>query len=275
MNESDINKFLTHLAVREKVSASTQNLALCAIVYLYKHVLDREIGELGKLVWAKKPKRIPVVFTRNEVKAVLSELKGLNRIMGMLLYGAGLRLTECLRLRIKDIDFEYKQITIRDGKGEKDRITMLPEKVIEPLKEQLKYVKMLFEKDKGEGYTSVYLPYALDRKYPKAGQELGWRYIFPSDKISTDPRSGISRRHHIHDTSLTKAVKEAILKCGITKQASCHTFRHSFATHLLEEGYDIRTVQELLGHSNVNTTMIYTHVINRGGMGVKSPADNL
>ena len=275
MDAKDINKFLTHLAVKEKVSASTQNLALCAIVYLYKHILLKDIVELGELVWAKKPKRIPVVFSKSEVRAVLSKLTGVHRVMGMLLYGAGLRLTECLRLRVKDIDFEYKQINVRDGKGEKDRITVLPEKVIDPLKDQLKYVKVLFEKDMKENYATVYLPHALEKKYPNAVRELGWRYLFPSDKISVDPRSGISRRHHIHDSNLTKAVKEAIRKCGITKQASCHTFRHSFATHLLEEGYDIRTVQELLGHSNVNTTMIYTHVLNKGGMGVKSPADNL
>ena len=275
MDAKDINKFLTHLAVKEKVSASTQNQALCAIVYLYKNVLKKDVGDLGELVWAKKPKRIPVVFTKSEVKAVLSQLEGVKWLMGMLLYGAGLRLTECLRLRVKDIDFEYKQISVRDGKGEKDRITMLPEKVIEPLKEQMKYVKILFEKDIREDYTTVYLPYALERKYPNAGREFGWRYIFPSDKISKDPRTGIRRRHHIHESKLTKTVKQAVRRCGISKQVSCHTFRHSFATHLLEEGYDIRTVQELLGHSNVNTTMIYTHVINRGGMGVKSPADNL
>jgi len=273
MGEKEINQFITHLAVKEKVSASTQNQALCAIVFLYKQVLKIDVGDLGNIVWAKKPDRVPVVFTRSEAQNVLNHLTGMNWLMGMLLYGAGLRLTECLQLRVKDIDFEYKQITVHNAKGAKDRVTPLPERIIEPLKQHLKYVKELHENDLKDGYTSVYLPYALERKYPNAGKELGWKFLFPATQISTDPRSGIRRRHHIYETVLQKAVKRAIRKAGITKQASCHTFRHSFATHLLEAGYDIRTVQELLGHSDVKTTMIYTHVLQKGSLGVKSPAD--
>ena len=273
MGEKEINEFLTHLAVKEKVSASTQNQALCAIIFLYKQVLKIDIGELGNVIWAKKPDRVPVVYTRREAKDVLNQLTGMNWLMGMLLYGAGLRLKECLQLRVQDIDFEYKQITVHDAKGAKDRVTPLPERIIEPLKQHLKYVKELHEKDLKDGYTSVYLPYALERKYPNAGKELGWKFLFPATQISIDPQSGIKRRHHIYGTVLQKAVKQAIRKAGITKHASCHTFRHSFATHLLESGYDIRTVQELLGHKNVKTTMIYTHVLSKGGLGVKSPAD--
>ncbi|MCI0496065.1 integron integrase [candidate division KSB1 bacterium] len=273
MGEKEINQFITHLAVKEKVSASTQNQALCAIIFLYKQVLKIDIGDLGNIIWAKKPDRVPVVFTRSEAQAVLSQLTGMNWLMGMLLYGAGLRLTECLQLRVKDIDFEYKQITVHNAKGAKDRVTPLPERIIEPLKQHLKYVKELHEKDLKDGYTSVYLPYALERKYSNVGKELGWKFLFPATQISTDPRTGIKRRHHIYETVLQKAVKQAIRKTGITKHASCHTFRHSFATHLLESGYDIRTVQELLGHKDVKTTMIYTHVLSKGGLGVKSPAD--
>ncbi len=273
MGEKEINKFLSHLAVMEKVSASTQNQALCAIVFLYKQVLKIDIGDLSDVIWAKKADRMPVVLTRKEAQAVLSQLTGMNWLMGMLLYGAGLRLTECLQLRVKDIDFEYRQITVLNAKGAKARVTPLPERLIEPLQNHLKYVKQLFEKDLRNGYTTVYLPYALERKYPNAGKELCWRFLFPATQISTDPQTGIKRRHHIYETVLQKAVKQAVRKAGITKQASCHTFRHSFATHLLESGYDIRTVQELLGHKDVKTTMIYTHVLSKGGLAVKSPAD--
>jgi integron integrase len=273
MGEKEINEFLMHLAVKEKVAASTQDQALCAIVFLYKHVLKIELGDFGNITWAKKPKRVPVVFTRKEVRTILNQLTGMNWLMGMLLYGAGLRLTECLQLRVNVIDFEYKQITVHNAKGAKDRVTPLPDRIIDPLKEYLKYVKELHDKDIKDGYTSVYLPYALARKFPNAGKELGWKFIFPATQISTDPRSGIRRRHHIHESVIQKAVKQAIRKAGITKHASCHTFRNSFATHLLEAGYDIRTVQELLGHSDVKTTMIYTHVLHQGGLGVKSPAD--
>jgi integron integrase len=273
MGETEINSFLTHLAANEKVSASTQNQALCAVVFLYKHVLKKDLGDFGEFPWAKKRKSLPVVFTREEAKAALQQISGTHWIMAMLLYGAGLRLSECLQLRVKDIDFAYKQITVRDSKGDKDRVTMLPEKIIEPLKKHLEKVKKLHEKDLKEGYGMVYLPDALERKYKNADKEWGWQFAFPASQISTDPRSGIRRRHHVYETVLQKAVKEAIRKAGIFKHASCHTFRHSFATHLLESGYDIRTIQELLGHKSVETTMIYTHVMNKGAMAVKSPAN--
>ncbi|MFH1006279.1 MAG: integron integrase [Candidatus Latescibacterota bacterium] len=275
MGEPEINAFLSHLAVAGKVSASTQNQALCAIVFLYKHVLKQELGDLGEVVWAKKPKRLPVVFTGEEVKAVLNQLSGTNWIMAMLLYGSGLRLMECLRLRVKDVDFNYNQIAVRDAKGERDRGTMLPQNVKRPLKEHLKKVKEVHEADLKNGYGTVYLPYALERKYPNVNREWGWQYVFPASQLSIDPRSGAKRRHHLGEKVLQRAVKAAILTAGINKHASCHTFRHSFATHLLEAGHDIRTIQELLGHKDVTTTMIYTHVVNRGGMGVKSPADFL
>jgi len=273
MGEKEINEFLTHLAVMEKVSASTQNQALSAIVFLYKHILKIELANFGNVVWAKKPAKLPVVFNREEVTKVLNQLTGMNLMMAMLLYGSGLRLSECLQLRVKDIDFQYKQIIVRSAKGDKDRVTLLPEYVIEPLKKHLAYVKMLHEKDLKDGYDSVYMPYALERKYPNAGREFGWKFVFPATQISKDPRTGIQRRHHIHESVLQKAVKKAIRQAAIYKHASCHTFRHSFATHLLESGYDIRTVQELLGHQDLNTTMIYTHVLNKGAFGVKSPAD--
>jgi integron integrase len=275
LDGKDIAKFLSHLALKEKVAAATQNQALCSLVFLYKQVFGLDLGEFPGIHWAKKPKKIPVVFSKSEVKMVMKNLDGNHWIMVMLLYGSGLRLNECLQLRVKDIDFDYKQITVRNGKGDKDRVTILPDKLIVPLKNQIEYVKGLLEEDIKNGYDSISMPFALEKKYPNAGKELGWRFVFSSDNISSDPRSGIRRRHHIHDSVLPKAVRRAIRKSEITKQASCHTFRHSFATHLLEDGYDIRTVQELLGHSNVNTTMIYTHVMNKGGMGVKSPGDNI
>ena len=273
MAAKEINEFLTYLAVKENVSASTQNQALCAIVFLYKQVLKIELQDFGDVTWAKKPKRIPVVFTRKEIKTIFNQLTGMNWLMGMLLYGAGLRLTECLQLRINDIDFEYKEITVHHAKGAKDRVMPLPDQIIEPLKQHINYVKELHDKDIKDGYTSVYLPYALERKFPNAGKELGWKFVFPATQISADPRSGIRRRHHIHESVFQKALKRAIQKAGITKHASSHTFRHSFATHLLEAGYDIRTVQELLGHNDVKTTMVYTHVLNQRGLAVKSPAD--
>ncbi len=275
MGGREISAFLTYLAVKENVSASTQNQALCSLVFLYRHVLKRELPHFDELVWAKKSKKLPVVFNTTEVKCVLGKLNGVYALMGRLLYGSGLRLSECLRLRIKDIDFEYKQITINNAKGDKDRVTMLPESAINPLREQLKYVEQLFDKDIKNGFVSVHLPFALEKKYPNAVRELGWRYVFPAERISTDPRSGIKQRHHLHESVLPRMVKKAIRECGIHKQAGCHTFRHSFATHLLENGHDIRTVQTLLGHKNVNTTMIYTHVLNKGGYGVQSPADIL
>jgi len=274
MGEKEITQYLNHLAQKENVSASTQNLALCAIVFLYKQVLKKEPGEL-KLTWAKKGKKLPIVFSRVEVRKILNNLNGINRIMANLLYGSGLRLMECIRLRVKDIDFEYDNIIVRSGKGKKDRVTVLPESLKEKLKEHLEKVEKLHNKDLEAGYGSVYLPDALARKYRNASREFGWQYLFPASQISFDERTGISRRHHVDESVLQRAVKKAIKKAGIRKQGSCHTFRHSFATHLLEDGYDIRTVQDLLGHENLNTTMIYTHVMKKGGLGVKSPADRL
>jgi len=257
MREKEIGEFITHLAKNEKVSASTQNQALCAIVFLYKNVLKKELENTISIYWSKRPKKLPVVFTKSEVIEVLNNLKGTHWLVGMLLYGSGLRLPESLELRVKDIDFGYNQIMVRDSKGEKDRTTMLPQKIVQPLKEHLNKVKLIHEKDLKNGFGSVYLPYAIERKYPNAKYEWGWQYVFPATRISTDPRSGIQRRHHLYDTVIQKAVKQAIRNARIFKHASCHTFRHSFATHLLESGYDIRTIQELLGHKNVETTMIY------------------
>jgi integron integrase len=275
LGENEISAFLNHLAVHDGVSASTQNQALCALVFLYKHVLGKNLGDFGELIWAKKPLRVPVVFTRSEVKAVMENLDGNYWIMAMLLYGSGLRLQECLRLRIKDLDFGYSQITVRDAKGGKDRIVPFPQKLMKPLKSHLEKVKNQHENDLRCGCAGVYLPDALERKYPNASREWGWQYVFPAHSVSEDPRNGIRRRHHLYPTILQKAMKTAIHGAGIVKHAGCHTLRHSFATHLLEDGYDIRTVQELLGHNDVKTTMIYTHVLNKGGLGVKSPADSL
>ena len=274
MGEKEINEFLSHLAVKENVSASTQNQALCAIIFLYKHVLKIDIGDLEEMVWAKKPIKEPVVFTQSEAEKILDKLNGKYWLMAMFLYGSGLRLLECLRLRIKDIDFDYKSVTVRDGKGQKDRTTMLAKKIVDPLKKHIKNIKELHEKDLANGYGSVYIPNALEKKYPNIAREFGWQYLFPATQLSIDPRSGIKRRHHLDESVLQKAVKQAIRKTGITKHASCHTFRHSFATHLLQRDQDIRTVQELLGHSSVETTEIYTHILKRGGLGVKSPADD-
>lgn len=274
MGESEINAFLTHLAVDENVSASTQNQALCAIIFLYKQVLMKEIGEIP-LIWAQKPKRLPVVLSRDEVKGILSHLKGEYWLMAILMYGAGLRLLECLRLRVKDVDFHYQQIIVRDAKGAKDRVVPLPNRAIIPLKEQIARVKKIHDKDLTQGYGNVYMPFALERKFPNAGKEFKWQYIFPSHRISKDPRSSYFRRHHVDESVMQKVLKQAVFKAEIRKRATSHSLRHSFATHLLQDGYDIRTVQELLGHANIETTMIYTHVINKGGRGVKSPADNL
>ncbi|KPK42030.1 MAG: integrase [Phycisphaerae bacterium SG8_4] len=273
MAEPEINAFLTHLAVKERVSASTQNQALSAILFLYRHVLNRKIGDLGEIIRARKPKRLPVVMTREEVKLVLSHLRGDKWLMASLMYGAGLRLMECLRLRIQNIDFAANQIIVRDGKGFKDRITMLPELVTHPLLQHLKKVKRTHENDLAEGYGRVQMPYALAKKYPNAGQEWVWQWVFPQENRWINLRSGQQGRHHVDESLVQKAVKSAVRQAGISKRATCHTFRHSFATHLLEDGYDIRTVQELLGHKDVKTTMIYTHVLNRGPHGVVSPAD--
>jgi len=274
LESKHVESFLKFLAINKNVAAATQNQALCAIVFLYKQVLKKDLGDI-ELIWAKRAKKLPVVFTRKEVKLVLENLGGMYRIMANLLYGSGLRLMECLRLRVQDIDFEYDRIIIRDGKGNKDRITILPEMLKKPLKEHLIKVERLHKKDLKNGYGRVYLPYALEKKYPNAATEFNWQYVFPSSKISLDPRAGIMRRHHMDESVLQKVIRSAMINAGIKKHGNCHSFRHSFATHLLEDGYDIRTVQELLGHESLNTTMIYTHVMKKGGFGVKSPADKL
>jgi integron integrase len=273
MGNPEVSQFLTHLAVSRKVAASTQNQALSALLFLYSQVLQQPFDWLEDVQRAKKPSKLPVVFTKEEAHAVLRHLDGSKWLMASLLYGSGLRLMECLRLRVKDIDFGYGQIMVRDGKGQKDRVTVLPETLKEPLQRHLEKVKALHQKDLREGFGEVYLPFALEQKYPKASREWSWQYVFPATKRSIDPRSGVVRRHHIDETVLQSAVKEAIQAANITKPGSPHTFRHSFATHLLEAGYDIRTVQELLGHKDVSTTMIYTHVMNKGGKGVRSPLD--
>jgi integron integrase len=275
MGAEEVSQFLSDLAVRHHVAASTQNQALNAILFLYREVLRQEMGWLDGIVRAKKPRKLPVVLTPEEVKAVLKGLSGTAWLMASLLYGSGLRLMECTRWRVKDVDFAYNRIVVRNGKGDKDRVTVLPLNVKTPLQRHLQDVKALHDQDLGEGFGRVYLPYALERKYPNASGEWPWQYIFPAAKRSIDPRSDVERRHHMSRLVLQRAVRAAIRKAGIAKAASCHTFRHSFATHLLEAGYDIRTVQELLGHQDVSTTMIYTHVLNRGGRGVRSPADLL
>jgi integron integrase len=270
----DIGHFLTHLAVKRAVSASTQNQALAALLFLYKHVLQIDLPRLENVARAKKPIRLPVVLTRHEVKSVLSQLTGPKWLMASLLYGSGLRLNECLRLRVKDVDFAYKQITVREAKGGKDRVTVLPDMLVAPLQGHLVQVRSLHAQELLQGFGSVPLPAALARKYPNAAREWAWQFIFPAAKRSRDPRTGLTSRHHVGDWVIQNAVKEAVRKSRIQKAASCHTFRHSFATHLLESGADIRTVQELLGHKDVSTTMIYTHVLNRGGQGVRSPLDH-
>jgi integron integrase len=262
MAEPEINAFLTHLAIKEKVSASTQNQALSALLFLYRHVLGREIGELGEVIRARKPKRLPVVMTRDEVKVVLAQLTGDKWLMASLMYGAGLRLMECLRLRVQDIDFQDNQITVRDGKGAKDRITMLPELLKNPLQEHLRKAKAIHERDLAEGWGRAQMPDALDRKYPNAPMDWRWQWVFPQENRWKNPKTGEEGRHHTDESLVQKAVKDAVTKAGLTKRATCHTLRHSFATHLLESGYDIRTVQELLGHKDVKTTMVYTHVLN-------------
>jgi len=272
MGATEIQAFLAHLASERTVAASTQNQALSAILFLYREVLHKEI-EPVLLSSAKRPERLPTVLTREETLRVIDWLHGTHRLMAQLLYGSGLRLMECVRLRVKDIDFDYKTLTVRDGKGEKDRVAPLPESVTPDLKRQIERTRLFHEEDLAAGCGKVYLPDALERKYPNAAHELIWQYIFPAPKRSLDPRSGVERRHHLDSSGLQRAVKQAAQKAGIQKRVSCHTFRHSFATHLLQNGYDIRTVQELLGHKDVRTTMIYTHVLQRGGLAVRSPLD--
>lgn len=273
MGAPEVEAFLTHLAVNGNVAASTQNQALAALLFLYREVLAIELPWLDGVTRAKKPPRLPVVLTETEVRAVLSQLDGVHHLIASLLYGSGLRLMEAIRLRIKDVDFERLEITVRQGKGAKDRRTMLPRTLISPLQAQLERVRFFHEQDLKNNIAPVYLPHALDRKYPNAGRELGWQYLFPASEPATDPRTGITRRHHFGEQAFQRAMKAAVRRANIVKPASSHTLRHSFATHLLENGYDIRTVQELLGHNDVRTTQIYTHVLNRGGNAVRSPLD--
>lgn len=269
---TEVKKYLEYLAAIREVAGNTQRQALNAIVFLYSKVLEKPLGDIGAYSKPKKPQRLPVVFTQEEAEKVLQTIKGTMGLMAGLLYGSGLRLAECVRLRVKDVDFAREQLLIR-GKGDKDRITVLPARFQKTLQKHLQRVKGVHEEDLKKGHGEVYLPPALARKYPNTLTEWGWQYVFPSANLSVDPRSGKVRRHHINDSTLQKAVKQAIRETGLTRQASCHTLRHSFATHLLEAGYDIRTVQELLGHADVSTTMIYTHVLNRPGIAVRSPAD--
>ena len=273
LGEEEIVEFLSDLAVKRKVSASTQNQAFCALLFLYQQFLQKKLGRLDGALRASRPARLPVVLSREEVRALLAHIRPPYRLMVELIYGSGLRLLECLRLRVKDVDFDYGRIIVRDGKGMKDRVTMLPGRLRRPLKEHLAHAKALHERDLQVGFGSVYLPEALQRKYPKAQRSWMWQYVFPAAKRSVDPASARVQRHHVLEKNLQNAVANAVRLAGITKPASCHSFRHSFATHLLEDGYDIRTVQELLGHKDVSTTMIYTHVLNKPGIGVKSPLD--
>jgi integron integrase len=275
MGAAEVTAFLSWLATERNVAAATQNQALSALLFLYKHVLGVELPWLGELVRAQRPVRLPSVLSEAEVRRLLACMSGATRLMAGLLYGAGLRQIECLSLRVKDVDFAYRQVLVRDGKGARDRVTMLPENLVQPLQEHLGRVRALHGRDVKEKFGEVKLPYALARKYPRAARDWKWQYVFPSGNRSPDPEDGVVRRHHVHPDTLSRAVGRAALRAGIEKRVSCHTLRHSFATHLLERGYDIRTVQELLGHSDVSTTMIYTHVMNKGARAVKSPLDRL
>src|SRR5947207_2978066 len=273
LNAEHVRAFLTHLAVNEHVSASTQNQAFNALLFLYRQVLQWEALDIQGVERARHSRRLPVVFTKAEASALIAQMNDENRLIAGLLYGSGLRIMEAVRLRVKDIDFARGEIIVRDGKGEQDRVTMLPQTLKYPLSEQLAVVRELHTDDLRRGYGAIYLPYALERKYKNAAKDFVWQYVFPADKLSIDPRTGEIRRHHISEQNVQRAVKTALRIAGIKKNGSCHSFRHSFATHLLEDGYDIRTVQELLGHKDVRTTMIYTHVLNKGGRGVRSPLD--
>ncbi len=275
LGPTDVTRFLSSLAIDRHVSASTQNQALSALVFLYAEVLELPVGWLEALVRAKRPARVPVVLTKEEVRQVLERVPGVSWVVAALLYGTGMRLLEALQLRVKDVDFAANEITIRGGKGDRDRVTMLPERLKGPLLHHLAEVRRQHELDCAEGAGSVELPGALGAKYPAVGREWGWQWVFPASRVYEDRATGQRRRHHLHETVVQRAFREAVRATGMAKRASCHTLRHSFATHLLDAGYDIRTVQELLGHRDVKTTMIYTHVLRRGGYGVRSPADTL
>ena len=273
LRETEVRHFLDYLAISRKVSASTQNQALCALLYLYREVLQAPLELIDGVTRAQRRKYVPVVLSRNEVRAVLSHLDGVYHLLASLIYGTGQRVTEALQLRVNDIDFDYAQITVHNGKGDKGRVTLLPERLREPLQEHLSRVRKQHKRDLDKGYGFTWLPHALDRKYPNADRAWSWQYVFPSNIISPDRTDGVLRRFHMSPRTIQKAMRRAVQRAGITKRAGCHTLRHSFATHLIEDGYDIRTVQELLGHKDVKTTQIYTHVLNRGGRGVRSPLD--
>jgi integron integrase len=276
MGAAEVRAFLTHLAVQEHVAAATQNQALSALLFLYRELLERDALDLEEgAVRARRSLHLPVVFSVAQARAVLAELSGVYRLMGSLLYGSGLRLMECVRLRVKDLDLERFEILVRDRKGRRDRVTMLPRSLLPALRQQFAHARALHEDDLAAGFGEVYLPGALARKFPSASREWGWQWVFPAGRRSVDSRTGTLRRHHLSEASVQRAVRQAVRRAGIEKPASCHTFRHSFATHLLASGYDIRTVQALLGHRDVKTTMIYTHVLNKGGHGVRSPLDAL
>jgi integron integrase len=272
MGTAEVTQFLTHLAVTDHVAAATQNQAMNAILFLYRVVLHQELVGIDA-VRAKPSRYLPTVLTPDEVQRIIQHLYGVYKVLVQLLYGSGLRLSEGLRLRVKDVDFAQHQVMIRDTKGKESRVTMLPTCLADPLRAHLQAVRRLHQQDLDRGYGSVYLPFALERKYPHADRQWIWQYVFPADRLSKDPRSGITRRHHLHETGIQRAVRDAVRQASVEKRVTCHTFRHSFATHLLQNGYDIRIVQELLGHKDVKTTMIYTHVLNRGARGVRSPLD--
>ncbi|MFU8839061.1 MAG: integron integrase [Thiohalomonadaceae bacterium] len=273
LHAEQVKGFLNNVIIHRNDAASTQNQALNALVFLFREVLGRDQFDLGQLVHSKRPRRLPVVLTRDEARALLAELEGVSWLVASLLYGCGLRLMECMRLRVQDIDFGHKLIMVRDGKGGKDRRVPLPERCVEPLRAQLDAAQQQHQNDLAAGYGEVFLPHALARKYPSAPREWRWQYVFPATRLSVDPRTGVTRRHHLHESGVQKMIRAACARAELTKKVSVHTLRHSFATHLLEAGYDIRTVQELLGHKDVSTTMIYTHVLNTPGVTVRSPMD--
>ncbi len=273
MGAAEVAAFLTHLAVQEKVAASTQNQAYSALLFLYRHVLNQPLDMPLDAVRAKKPEHLPTVLSRDEVRCILDKMSGVPKLMTQLLYGTGMRVSECVQLRVKDIDFDQREIIVRDAKGMQDRVTMLPESLIAPLREHLAHVKLVHERDLARGYGAAPLPFALTRKYPNAEREWGWQFVFPSNRLAKDPETGVVHRWNTSESTVQKAIRQAAQAAGVAKPVGPHTFRHSFATHLLEAGYDIRTVQELLGHKDVKTTMIYTHVLNRGPKAVRSPLD--